>query len=169
MICAEVRTQIPVPRTYPQWLECLAMLEERPPHRSGVCAAMAQGTFAGSPAALAGLSQQMAQSIQKSLSRITRRFLRELNDCLSFHDLAQAELLYKGLRRDIHAVLFFTELEFLPRDYRDRLRDSITAEMSRFWDRTRQILRQQAMEYPDPELEDAVFLIGRIKLFPKEQ
>ena len=168
MICAGARTEFPAPRTYQQWLDCLSALSGTAADRSSVCAAMAQGSFAGSPAALVGLQEQMLLSIRNTLTRVTKRFLRELNDSLSFHDFTRTEALCRRLRRDIQSVLFFTELEFLPKSYRDQLLDSITAEMTAFWDRLCRSLRQQAMEYPDPELEDTVFLISRIKLFPKQ-
>ena len=168
MICAGARTEFPAPRTYQQLLDCLSALSGTAADRSSVCAAMAQGSFAGSPAALVGLQEQMLLSIRNTLTRVTKRFLRELNDSLSFHDFTQTEVLCRRLRRDVQAVLFFRELEFLPQSYRDQLLGSITAEMTGFWDRVCRFLQQQVLEYPDPDLEDAVFLIGRIKLFPKQ-
>lgn len=157
------------PVTYQQWLDCLSLLRGTLPSSSGVCEAMARGSFSGSPVALAALEKQIAESIQESLNRTSRRFIREVNSCLEFHDLLQLEYLFRRFRTEVLQLQFFRELAFLPEQYRTTLSDSIVREVSAYWDRLLRTLRQQTLEYSDPDLEDAVYRIGRIKPFPKQE
>ena len=64
---------------------------------------------------------------------------------------------------------FFRELDFLPEQYRATLSDSIVREVSAYWDRLLRTLRRQTLEYSDPDLEDAVYRISRIKPFPRQE
>ena len=164
-----VTASVAPPVTYQQWLDCLSLLRGTSPSGSGVCEAMARGSFSGSPVALAALERQIAESIQESLTRTSRRFIREVNSGLEFHDLSQLEYLFRRFRTEVRQLQFFRELDFLPEQYRATLSDSIVREVSAYWDRLLRTLRRQTLEYSDPDLEDAVYRISRIKPFPRQE
>ena len=73
--------------------------------------------------------------------------------------------LFKRFKKDVNKTMFFLSLSFLSDEFKDELYASITDQMTEFWDDTVDFLRQQAMDYSNSDLEDALFLIRRIRLF----
>ncbi len=107
----------------------------------------------------------MVDTINVVLNRSIKRFVRELNECIAFNELEQAEFLFKRFKKDINKTLFFMQLSFLSGEFKTELYSSISVQMTGFWDDTVGFLKQQAMEYSNSDLEDAIYLIRRIKLF----
>lgn len=165
MITAEKISATCAPSTYQQWLDCFRMMKEQPLSSSEIYEAAAAGSFRGSDAMQAALEQQMVDTINVVLNKSVKRFVRELNESITFNELDRAEFLFKRLKKDIHKTLFFMELSFLSADFKSELYSSISAQMNGFWDDTVAFLRKQAMECPNSDLEDAIYFIRRIKLF----
>ena len=113
----------------------------------------------------AALERQMVDTINVVLNKSVKRFVRDLNECIAFNELAQVDVLFKRLKKDISKTMFFLNLSFLSGEFKDELYTSITNQMTGFWDDTVGFLRQQAMDYSNSDLEDALFLIRRIRLF----
>ena len=107
----------------------------------------------------------MVDTINVVLNKSIKRFVRELNECITFNELDRAEFLFKRLKKDIHKTLFFMQLSFLSADFKTELYSSISVQMNGFWNDTIGFLRKQAMEYANSDLEDAIYLVRRIKLF----
>lgn len=153
------------PSTYQDWLDCFARMKEAPLSTEDDFALLARGSFTGTGAMQAALERQMVEAINAFLNKSVKRFVRELNECIAFQELAQAEVLFKRLKKNIRKTTFFLELSFLPGDFKEELYQSITEQMLGFWNDTIRFLRQQAMDYANSDLEDVLFLIGRIRLF----
>lgn len=153
------------PSTYQNWLDCFERMKEVPLSGNGDFDVLALGSFAGTGAMQTALERQMVDTINSVLNKSTKRFIRDLNECIAFNELAQVDVLFKRLKKDIHKTTFFLELSFLPSDFKNELYQSITDQMTDFWDDTIRFLRQQAMDYSNSDLEDALFLIRRIRLF----
>lgn len=107
----------------------------------------------------------MVDTINAVLNRSEKRFLRELNECLSFHELERAEFLFKRLKKDVHQTLFFMQLSFLSDGFKEKLYSSVKTQLDCFWNDTIASLRKQAMDHPNSALEDTIFLVRRIRLF----
>ena len=165
MIELRERPVADAPSTYQDWLDCFARMKEVPLSGNGDLEVLALGSFAGTSAMQAALERQMVDTINAVLNKSVKRFVRDLNECIAFNELAQVDVLFKRLKRDIHKTTFFLELSFLSSDFKNELYQSITDQMTGFWDDTICFLRQQAMDYSNSDLEDALFLIRRIKLF----
>ena len=165
MIELRERPVADAPSTYQDWLDCFARMKEVPLSGNGDLEVLALGSFAGTSAMQAALERQMVDTINAVLNKSVKRFVRDLNECIAFNELAQVDVLLKRLKRDIHKTTFFLELSFLSSDFKNELYQSITDQMTGFWDDTICFLRQQAMDYSNSDLEDALFLIRRIKLF----
>lgn len=153
------------PATYQDWLNCLAILRGTNVAGSGVYEAMLEGSFFGTEATKAALQRQIIDSINIMLDRCAKRFIRNMNDSITFNELAQIELLFKRLKKDVRIALFFEKLDFLPPEFRKDLSASIRGQMTDFWNETTAFLYDQSLEYSNPDLEDALYLIKRIKLF----
>jgi hypothetical protein len=153
------------PYTYQQWLDCFMLMKQQPLSSAEPYEAAASGSFSGTPAMQAALQQQMVDTINVVLNRSIKRFVRELNECITFNELDRAEFLFKRLKKDIHKTLFFMQLSFLSADFKTELYSSISVQMNGFWDDTIGFLRKQAVEYENSDLEDAIYLVRRIKLF----
>lgn len=165
MISIAERSTISAPKTYQEWLDCFSLMKEQPLSNNGVYEVITFGSFSGTGAMQAALEQQMVDTINVVLNRSVKRFVRELNECITFNELEQAEFLFKRLKKDIHKTLFFMELSFLSGEFKTELYSSISLQMAGFWDETVGFLKRQATEYSNSDLEDAIYLIRRIKLF----
>lgn len=159
------QTSVKAPATYQEWLDCLAVLKGTNVHSSGVYEAMVTGSFAGTDVTKAALQRQIVDSINAMLDNSAKRFIRNMNDSITFNELSQIELLFNRLKKDVKVALFFETLDFLPKDFRNELSDSIRKQMSGFWKDTVNFLYEQSLEYSNSDLEDALFQIKRIKLF----
>ncbi len=165
MIGLAERSTLSAPSTYQEWLDCFSAMKEQPLSSSGVYEVITLGSFAGTGAMQVALEQQMVDTINVVLNRSIKRFVRELNECIAFNELEQAEFLFKRFKKDINKTLFFMQLSFLSGEFKTELYSSISVQMTGFWDDTVGFLKQQAMEYSNSDLEDAIYLIRRIKLF----
>lgn len=165
MIELRERPATAAPSTYQDWLDCFARMRELPLSGNGDFEVLALGSFSGTGAMQAALERQMVDTINAVLNKSVKRFVRNLNECIAFNELAQVDVLFKRLKKDVNKTLFFLNLSFLSGEFKDELYASITSQMTGFWDDTVGFLRQQAMDYSNSDLEDALFLIRRIRLF----
>lgn len=165
MIGLRERPATAAPSTYQDWLDCFARMRELPLSGNRDFEVLALGSFSGTSAMQAALERQMVDTINVVLNKSVKRFVRDLNECIAFNELAQVDVLFKRLKKDISKTMFFLNLSFLSGEFKDELYTSITNQMTGFWDDTVGFLRQQAMDYSNSDLEDALFLIRRIRLF----
>lgn len=165
MMNAWEHTTIKAPATYQEWLDCLSVLKGTNVNVSGVYEAMYNGSFSGTDLTKSALQRQIIESVNAMLDNSAKRFIKNMNDSITFNDLSQMELLFKRLKKDVRVSLFFENLEFLPKEYRYELSYSIKRQMSEFWNETTNYLYEQSLDYSNSELEDALFMIKRIKLF----
>lgn len=165
MIEFQERAAAAAPTTYQDWLDCFARMKEVPLAGNSELAVLARGSFTGTSTMQAALERQMADAINTVLNKSVKRFVRELNECIAFNELAQIDVLFKRLKKDINKTTFFLDLSFLSNEFKKELYQSITDQMTSFWNDTIRFLRQQAMEYSNSDLEDTLFLIRRIRLF----
>ena len=113
----------------------------------------------------AAFERQMVDTVNVVLNKSTKRFMRDLNECIAFNELAQVDVLFKRLKKGIYKATFFVNLSFLPNSFKTELYRSVTEQMTMFWDNMIAFLQQQANDFSNSDLEDALFLIRRIKLF----
>lgn len=159
------KTSVKAPATYREWLDCLDILKGTNVHSTGVYDALISGSFAGTEATKAALQKQIVDSVNILLDNSAKRFIRNMNDSIAFNELGQIELLFNRLKKDVKVSLFFESLDFLPKEYRKELSDSVRKQMLNLWNETASFLYGQSLEYSNSDLEDALFLIKRKKLF----
>ncbi len=157
--------QVKAPSAYQEWIDCLNLLKKRDVKSAEVYEALTAGSFAGTDTTLAALQRQILETVNASLDISAKRFIGKMNECIAFNELEQMDLLFHRLKRDIKVALFFEKLSFLPDTYRSELADSVKKQMADFWDRTVKFLYEQSVEFSNSDLEDALFLIKRIKIF----
>ena len=163
-ITAEHST-IKVPSTYQDWLLCFDVMKNGSGADNDVFDAACMGSFVGSDLTKNALQKQIVETVNALLDKSVKRFIRNLNENIAFNELPQTELLFKRLKKDIAKSLFFTELTFLPKSFRNELEDSVKEQMSNFWKDTIQFLYDQSLEFSNSDLEDVLFLVKRIRLF----
>ena len=159
------RTSVKAPATYQEWLDCFVVLKGTNVYSTGVYDALVAGSFTGTDVTKTALQRQIVDSINAMLDNSAKRFIRNMNDSITFNELSQIELLFNRLKKDVKVALFFESLEFLPTEFRNELSSSVRKQMSDFWNDTVHFLYEQSLEYSNSDLEDALFLIKRIKLF----
>lgn len=165
MIEHDTEAAVSPPSSYQDWLDCFERMRKDPFSAVQDFEAAAAGTFQGTPAMTAALERQLIDTVNALLDRYTRRFIRHLNGCLADGAYEQLDLYFRRLRNDVRRVLFFRSLSFLPEDFRTELYGGVKKQMEDFWQETVGFLRQQSLEAVLSELEDALLVIRRIKLF----
>lgn len=159
------RTEIKAPTTYQEWLDCFETMKHNPVSGSGVFDAVASGSFTGTEVTNGTMQKQVIETVNAILDKSAKRFIKELNESISFNDLSQIDVLFRHLKRDVEKSLFFENLFFLPKTFRVELSQSVKTQMQKFWDDTVRFLVDQSLEFSNSALEDALFLINRIHLF----
>lgn len=157
--------QTAAPSTYQDWLDCFAQIKDGPLSGSEDVQALSLGSFAGTSAMRAALERQITDTVNAVLDRSVKHFARDLNECMLLGEFAQADGLFRRLKREVHRAAFFLELSFLPEAFRAELYRSMRRQITAYWDDTVRFLQDQAMERAESDLEDALFLIRRIQLF----
>lgn len=165
MSAVSTQQELSPPASYQEWLHCLEVFSKSSATRSEICAVLRQGTFSGSPDITKSLCEQIVKAINEYLDYNVKRFARNLNESIAFNEFLRLDLLFRRLKKDINAVMFFESLGFLPEAFREELKSSVKNQMSAYWKQTVLFLHNQALDFPDMQLEDALFLINRIKLF----
>ncbi|MBQ4557107.1 MAG: hypothetical protein IJA60_05625 [Clostridia bacterium] len=159
------RTDVKSPTTYQEWLDCFLMMKGNRTSRDKAFAAASTGTFCGSEATAVALQKQLVETVNAVLDRSAKRFIRDVNECISFNELLQINVLFRRFKNDVNNTLFFENLFFLPQNFRTELSESVKTQMTRFWNDTVGFLHDQSLEFLNSDLEDVLFLIKRIHLF----
>lgn len=163
------RAGVKPPETYREWLDCLHLLRENDAYGVGVYDALAAGSFSGTESTRAALQKQMVDGVNAALDKSAKRFIRNMNDSLAFNEFSQIASLFYRLKRDVRAVLFFESLDFLPKEFREELSDAVKSQMLKFWNESTAFLYEQSLEVSNPDLEDVLFLVKRIKLLDERR
>lgn len=159
------RTKIEAPTTYQDWLNCFELMKNEPASGNEIYDVVVSGSFFGTERTKAAMQRQIVDTVNTVLNNSIKRFVKKLNESIAFNELSELDLLFWRLKKNTHMVLFFNKLNFLPIGFRTELTNSVKKQMSEFWNSTISFLKKQSIEYSNSELEDAIFLIDRIKLF----
>ena len=159
--------QLKPPATYEDWLDRFDLLRSGFTVDSRVTAAIAGGSLISSGYISQQFQHKLEETINEMLNNRIARFLKELNMLISLNELSDIVPLFVRLRNEVNKCLFFTGLSFLDEDFRRELEESAKTQMERFWNDTVMFLRGQTLEFHNTDLEDSLFLIRRIDLFPE--
>lgn len=159
------RTGFEAPTTYQDWLSCFELMKNEPVSGNGIYDMVVLGSFSGTEHTETAMQKQIVETVNAVLNKSIKRFVKRLNECIAFNELSELDLLFNRLKKDTHRALFFNKLDFLPLNFRKELSTSVEKQMNEFWDGTIRFWEQQSIEFSNSELEDALFLINRIKLF----
>ena len=161
------KAQIKSPATYDEWQSCFDLLKKGPPIDNEVIKKIAKGSFISRGYMGAQFQLQLTETINEMFSNLTTRFMKDLNSLISINEILDTVPLFNNLRDELNKCLFFTGLKFLDKIYNRELERSVRKQIQKFWNDTVMFLQRQAQQYRNTDLEDAVFLIHRIELFPK--
>lgn len=152
------------PNTYASWVECLKALNSNDFVDSEVYEALTNGSLAVDSIKPDFLNI-MVEEINTYIDTCTRKFIRGLNESLESNDFVQIELLFTRLSKKLSISLFFENLDFLPKGFKDELSDSVRSQSQAFWNDTVRFLQNQLLEGANSDLEDVLFSVSRMKLF----
>lgn len=154
-----------IPFTYQKWLEYFDKLKRLNSFDMEWYDSLCSGTFVGSDVVKTALQRQIVDTVNTMLDRSTKRFVANLNESIIFNEWNQIDLLFVRLKKEVKFFLFFEHLEFLPKEFKQELSDCVREKMSDFWTQMISFLYTQSLEYHNSDLEDALFLIKRVKIF----
>jgi hypothetical protein len=155
------------PTTYADWLHCFDLLRASASVDGEVAVAIAKGSLRDGGYIAVRFQQKLAETVNEMLNKRIARFLKDLNRLIAFNELADIVPLFVKLRNEVNTCLFFTGLGFLDAEVKRALEASVKTQTENFWNDTVLFLRRQALEFCNADLEDSLFLIRRIDLFPK--
>ena len=153
------------PTTYEDWLVCFDFLKSSPSVDNSIAMTIAKGSFVNRGYIAAQFHQKLTDTINEMLNKRIARFLKDLNMLISFNELSDIVPLFVKLRDEVDKCLFFRELDFLDKEIKRELEQSIKTQVEKFWNDTVNFLKRQTLEFSNEELEDSLFLIRRIRLF----
>lgn len=165
MIESEI-TEISPPVNYQEWLAFFSRIKNERNCEAGVFEALSKGSLEDmTPNIEEAFKNQLVETVNIILDRSAKRFVKEMNESITFNDLCQMDVLFIRLKRDVKRARFFEGLSFLSVDFRGELSASLKKQMSEFWNSTVKFLYEQSVEFSNSQLEDALYTIRRIKLF----
>lgn len=158
--------EIAPPTNYQEWLALFAKVRNERNCEGGVFEALSKGKLEDmTPAIEASFKEQLVETVNIILDRSAKKFVKEMNESITFNDLCQMDILFIRLKRDVKRARFFEGLSFLGADFVKELSDSLKKQMSEFWNGTLKFLYEQSIEFSNSQLEDALYTVRRIKLF----
>ena len=157
------------PTTYQDWLDCFDYLKLGASADGEIISLIVKGVFYNKGFLESQFKQKLSEAVNDMLNNRICRFVKDLNLAISLNELSNIAQLFIKLRNEFGNCLFFMKLGFINADYKNELAESVKAQTAKFWDDTLLFLREQAMEHQNPDLEDSLFLIRRIALFPEAQ
>ena len=159
------KEQFVPPTTYEDWLNCFDRLKMGSSSDSGIVMTIARGSFINRGYIAHRFQRELADTITEMLNNRTARFLKDLNMLISLNELSDIVPLFVKLRNEVNRCLFFCDIKFLDKTIKAELEESVKTQMITFWNDTVAFLHKQTMDFFNPELEDSLFLIRRMRLF----
>jgi hypothetical protein len=159
------RADISPPAVYEEWLACFELLKSGAPVDAGLAAAVAKGSFAAGGCITGRFNQKLAETVNEMLGKRTARFMKDLNLLISLNEFSDIAPLFVKLRNEIQQCMFFVGFDFLDEGVKRELESSVKTQTGKFWNDATAVLRELSAEHCDSDLEDSLFLIGRIDLF----
>jgi hypothetical protein len=154
------------PSTLQEWLDCFDYMKTNKIDQDFLDQ-IENGSFEYDEKIKEHFQGHLVDTVNFLLEKYAKRFSRELNYSLELNDFADTYTLFLIFKRDISNCLFFNNLEFLRDEVRQELHQDIKNKMTDYWQDVILFLHQQTAEVNNDDLEDAIYLIKRIKLFPQ--
>jgi hypothetical protein len=110
--------------------------------------------------------EHIVVSLNRMIDHRTKRFIRELNRFLEFNDAAGVVALFRKYKKDMEQCMFFNKIAFIQDTFREELTISVENQTKAFLKKVVGHLAGQAADTGNPEMEDALYQIKRIRFFP---
>lgn len=154
------------PGTYQEWLECLSDLKTHKVDGYHL-QIIGEGTLSCSTDMLRKLEERIADTVSEMANHRINRFVKRMNQLLAFGEVQELPLLFRHFRKEIMECFFFKNISFISKDAKEEIELQLQGQIGSFWKDMIDFLRKAAEEDESCELEDSLFLIGRIILFPE--
>lgn len=153
------------PHTYQDWLDCLEYMEKSSVGEE-FFDMLTLGSLQCSEQMLIRFREHIVVSLNRMIDHRTKRFIRELNRFLEFNDAAGVVALFRKYKKDMEQCMFFKKIVFIQDTFREELSISVENQTKAFLKKVIGHLAGQAAETGNPEMEDALYQIKRIRFFP---
>ena len=157
------------PQTYPEWLRCFQTLAECATLDRGIADTISNGSFSGSANMMASFQRQLVTTLNTMLDKRMKRFVRNLNLLLENKDWWDLAPLFTKFQKEVNQCMFFTSFHFLEQSYLDELQASFSKQVTAFWNESVRFLQRLCAETGNVELDDSLYFIKRVKLFPQQR
>lgn len=149
------------PRSYRQWLDAFAYLQEHPLD-TRMLDALIQGSYSGVPAPM--FLERLSNTVSLLLTHHCRRFLRQMDEAFADGEPDIVPLLAARLRRNVSRCLFYRQVDFLELGYVRSLDQGYREQLDNFWHNLLRELGKSARESGSMDLEDLVLELKRIHI-----
>lgn len=157
-----------IPTNYQEWIDCLKRMQKS----SGLpfdMSMLERGRMSCDGAALGRFETHLTETVNIMLNREIGRFVRNLNEALEFGEFDSLPFLARRFQEQIHSCLFFQYIGFLPASFREELGMETRRQVMKVWKELMRRLLEIQEETGNPDLEDALYGIRRVKLFGEER
>jgi hypothetical protein len=127
---------------------------------------LALGSLQCSEQMLLRFREHIVVSLNRMIDHRTKRFIRELNRFLEFNDAAGVVALFRKYKKDMEQCMFFKKIVFIQDAFREELSISVENQTKAFLKKVVGHLTGQVTDTGNPEMEDALYQIKRIRFFP---
>ena len=150
------------PENYSDWLICFEMIEKGKISDEQLML-LKKGTCSDFQFSQQYFCVQLEKTVNVILNKSIKSFNRKIKMQQLYHGESHMYSAFVRFENDSGKCLFFMELEFLPRSYREELFQSVKGETQRFIDTACKNIYKQCIKENNTALYDEIRLIKRIR------
>lgn len=159
-----MKTSVTPPTTYSEWLKCFSYLKNNRVDGEYIDI-IKRGSLQRDEGILLRYENRLINLLNIMIDKKTRKFIGEINLLIECNEIMGLATLFRRFKREIGGCMFFCDLDFLPDNMKNQLRESVKQQIEEFLKQILNHLKIQSVEFNNIQLEEALYEIKRIKMF----
>lgn len=165
MTAVDMKKITSAPKNYADWISCFDIMQNSLIDREEFIF-LKNGTCGDIDNVIQYFEIRLVKTINFMIRKYIKNFRREFSLCVDFNDYECIHRHFISFANRINDCLFFTELNFLSRDFRNELLWSVMNETTKIWKSMLDSLYFKCID-GTPVFEEQMLMIKRIRLFSK--
>lgn len=150
-----------VPKTYQQWMECLAYLSEKSVSDSYICL-LKDGICPGIERVMTPFLERVQDTVNVMLNKTTKSCTRMVNELLEEGDFSNIETILYRSYSEMQRCRFYINIAFIPQKFVCELDKKTVSETERYWRELKRFFAELADETGDSNMYDILYYINRM-------
>jgi len=156
-----MNTHLREPKTYKEWIECLAILSERTTTTKEI-EILKYGSCPGIESVYNQFFERVQETVNIMLNRIIKNCTRCVNECLAEDDYSNIEVILIRFYKELLSCRFYIHISFLENKDVQMLDEATISEIDRYWQTIKKYFADLSDETNSSELYDMVYFINRL-------